>query len=74
MAWTADELQALARENARIGFQPGDLLPATEHRALQELGGYLAFLATVRDGAGVAGFIEALRRYTAQHPTGDRAT
>jgi hypothetical protein len=74
MTWTPEQRQDLERENARIGFRPDDLLPSPADPSLSEPAGYLALLRTVPDGAGVAGFIEALRRHTAQHPLGERPT
>jgi hypothetical protein len=74
MTWTSDQLQVLERENARIGFQPGDQLPASAHAELGAPEGYLALLATVPDGGGMAGYIEALTRYTAARPAPTGAT
>ena len=67
MTWTTDELQAVAREHARIGFGPDDLVPASAHPALATPEGYLALLATVPDGTGVDGYVDALRRHVGGH-------
>jgi hypothetical protein len=70
MVWTTEQGQALKRENARIGFRADDLLPAPGHPNLTNPTEYLALLRSIPDGAGLAGYVDALRRYTEQHPLG----
>lgn len=71
MTWTSEHRQTLERENSRIGFLPGDLLPSPAHPELATPEGYLALLRTIPNGAGVPGFIDALERHAKNHPTGD---
>ena len=68
MTWTSEEKQMLARENSRIGFRPHDLLPSPAHPELATPEGYLALLRTIPDGAGVAGFTNALQQHGQEHP------
>ena len=68
MTWSSERKQSLERENARIGFRSGDLLPSPAHPELATPEGYLALLRTIPDGAGVAGFIDALERHAKEHP------
>ncbi|HJP59418.1 MAG TPA: hypothetical protein VJ865_05450 [Gemmatimonadaceae bacterium] len=72
MVWTTEQGQALRRENARIGFRADDLLPAPGHPDLTKPAEYLALLQSIPDGAGVAGYVAALRRYVEQHPIDER--
>jgi hypothetical protein len=65
ITWTSEQRQRLAREIARVGFRPDDLLPTSEDETLGEPEEYLALLGTIPDGAGVEGYIEALRRRVA---------
>lgn len=68
MVWTTQQGQVLQRENARIGFRADDLLPTPGHPDLAKPEEYLALLRSIPDGAGVAGYLVALRQYTEQHP------
>ena len=73
MSWTSEQRQILERENTRIGFRRDDLLPLPADPALAQAAGCLALLATIPNDAGVAGFIEALRRHAAAHPLDETA-
>lgn len=63
--WTAEEQDALKRENERIGFAPNELLPCVDDPSISTPDGYLALLRSVPDGSGLSGFLSALERHVA---------
>ena len=58
MIWTEQQLAELARQNSRIGFVPGELLPAPPEYLTPD--DVLALFRTIPDGAGRAGYFRAL--------------
>lgn len=56
--YTDDEKKAVANEIARIGIPTGQRLPLPAN--ITSAADYLAFLRTISDGAGTAGFMAAL--------------
>ena len=62
MIWTEQQLAELHRLNARIGFVPGELLPAPPvHLTPEDI---LALYRTIPDGAGRAALFKALANLT----------
>jgi len=58
MTWTEQQLADLKLQNARIGFMPGELLPAPPDHLTP--GDVLAMYRTIPDGAGRAGLFKAM--------------
>jgi len=63
MHWTDQQIEQARREYARIGINDGELLP-TPRRTLTP-DEFLDMMATIPDGAGLAGWHAALRKLAA---------
>ncbi len=57
--WDDDSRAELQREYERIGYHKGELWPFPEN--LDEPAAFLALLRRVPDGAGLSGYLEALK-------------
>ena len=64
MQWTQAQSEALAREYARVGYRTGELWPYPADPPLAP-DDFLALLRTIPKGAGLAGYLDALRRRSA---------
>lgn len=62
MDWTAAQREELAREYARLDLGAGVRLPFPEDPRLAEPAAFLTLLRRVPDGAGLTGYLDALRR------------
>jgi hypothetical protein len=67
MDWTPAQRDELAREYARIGIRKGERMPYPADAGLAEPAGFLALLRGIPDGAGLPGYLTALR----QHASGE---
>jgi hypothetical protein len=67
MTWTKQQQEALAREYARVGFRAGDQWPFPSEPALAPEE-FLQLLRSIPVGAGLGGYLEALRRRSAGQP------
>ena len=68
MEWTSNQREALAREYARVGFGEGELIPSPADPTLSDPETFLSFLRSIPAGAGVPGFLQAMRlRATPKH-------
>lgn len=61
MPWSAEQQARLGAEYARIGYQAGERWPAPPNDMTPET--ILQLLASVPDGAGLAGFQQALAKH-----------
>ena len=61
MGWTTEQRDELAREFGRVGIRAGDQLPTLRGPAGAP-DEYLALVRSIPDGAGLAGFLDALPR------------
>jgi hypothetical protein len=63
MDWTPTQRDELARENARIGIRQGERVPYPADEGVAEPARFLALLRAIPDGAGLPGYLAALRQH-----------
>jgi hypothetical protein len=63
MDWAPAQRDELARENARIGIRQGERVPYPADARVAEPAGFLALLRAIPDGAGLPGYLAALRQH-----------
>ena len=64
MTWTEEQLAEMKVQSARIGFQPGDLIPTPADYLTPD--DVLTIYRAVPDGSRVAGLIKAMANFRKQ--------